>query len=73
MRLLEEINDFLTEDEYVEPWEDLENAMDLLKRAAAMLEDLTAAFNCEGCRGPHPLCHITGEHSTCNRRPYYKG
>lgn len=50
----------------------LEEAYHLLQRSGQMIFDLKQAFNCEGCRGPRPLCHITGE-LECIRRPYFTG
>jgi hypothetical protein len=45
---------------------------DVLTRYMEMCEELKQSFNCEGCRGPKPLCHITGE-LECIRRPYFRG
>ena len=68
----QEIQEWLDGESWVETWEGVDVAEDLLQRAKNMIEDLKNAFNCEGCRGPNPLCHITGE-LVCNRKPYYKG
>ena len=72
--ILEEISNLLKqiEDPRTDMFEALQEAYRLLYKSKDMIQELKEAFNCEGCRGPRPLCHITGE-LECIRRPYFKG